>query len=146
METAAEETISEEDLANFHKCQLDPFCRHLRLALDGYLDGTNEGMQSPSFVIAPHLSEGSSGLGSFDKDYYRSRFVVMWLADALMGGKIITVLFRDKPDKLFDAWVYRLAGGEYDLRGWWSKDIDPEGLKKFIGHSQHLIMEGEHAL
>ena len=142
METT--ERITEEDLASFHKCQLDPFCRHLRLALDGYLDNSNQGMQSPSFVIAPHLSEGSSGLGSFDKDYYRSRFVVISIEGALCGGKLLTVLFREKPDKLFCGWIYKLGDGAgYDLRGWWEKPTDKEGLKMFVDRLRGIIMDDE---
>ena len=137
METT--ERITEEDLSSYYAAYSDPFVLHLRKALDNFLAGSQEGMESFEFVTESHFPGRRSGLNAF-KDYLSSKFVVMWLADALMGGKIITVLFRDKPDKLFDAWVYRLAGGEYDFRGWWSKDIDPEGLKKFIGHSHQLIM------
>jgi len=143
METT--EKTSEEDLERYYAAYSDPFVLHLRKSLDNYMTGSSEGMESFEFVTESHLPGRPSGLNAF-KEYLSSKFVVMWLADALMGGKIITVLFRDKPDKLFDAWVYRLAGGEYDLRAWWSKDIDPEGLKKFIGHSQQLIMEDKHAL
>jgi hypothetical protein len=32
------------------------------------------------------------------------------------GGKFIDILFLDKPDKVFLVWVYKLEGGEYEMR------------------------------
>ena len=63
-----------------------------------------------------------------------------------MGGKQIPVVFRSRPDRAFDAWVYRLGGGGYDLRGFSEADIDREGLKGFIDQCKGLVFDDPHAL
>lgn len=140
------EEISRDDLKSYYAAYSDPFVLHLRKALDNYMAGSQEGMESFEFVTQPHLPGRRSGLDAF-KDYFKSKFVVLWLEDALMGGKVVTVLFRDKPDTLIDAWVYRLSGGQFDLRGVWEKtDINKEGLKEWTKHHRDLVFDDPHAL
>jgi len=140
------EEISKEDLSSYYAAYSDPFVLHLRKALDNYMAGSSEGMESFEFVTQPHLPGRPSGLNAF-KEYFKSKFVVFWLEDAPGGGRTVSVIFRDHPDTLIDAWVYRLSGGQYDLRGFWKADIDKEGLKEWSKRHRDLVFEDqEHVL
>ena len=110
---------------------------HVRKALNGYLAGTNEGLSDPDDV----------GLDSFSKDYYRSKFVVVWFDNSIAGGKDISILFQDKPDKLFTAWVYKTAVGEYELRGFWqSSTYTDEKLQELNKRFKTYLEDKDHAL
>jgi len=117
--TKAEPIVfTQEQLNDYYQTTKNPFVLHIRKALNGYLSGTNVGMDSPDLVIEKDEIDGSpTGLSSFDKDYYKSKFIVFMMNDSIAGGKFIRIIFQDKPDKVFIAWVYKLAGGEYDFRG-----------------------------
>jgi len=118
IDSAEEITLSGEELKQYYASYKDPFALHIRKALNGYLAGTNEGMESPDFAIEKGDLNGTPyGLAAFDKEYYQSKFVVLAIDDALYGGKDVLIIFQDKPDKIFTAWVYKLSDGEYDFRG-----------------------------
>ena len=99
----------------------DPYLQHLRLALDGYLAGTNNGIKLPEFVVKQGKTSENQilGLSSFDKSYYESEFTVIKIEDGPSYGKILTIFFENKPDKIFDCWIYQDENGYYDLRGFW---------------------------
>ncbi|HPD45212.1 MAG TPA: hypothetical protein PK131_03475 [Candidatus Woesebacteria bacterium] len=97
----------------------DPYFKHIRRALDGYLNGTNDGISLPTFVVNPSTDSNGKmfGLASFNRLYYTSDFTVLKVENAKPYGKIITIFFDKMPDKIFDCWVLKSAKGEYDLRG-----------------------------
>lgn len=99
----------------------DPYLQHLRVALDGYLAGTNNGIKLPEFVVKSGKTNENQilGLSSFDKTYYQSEFTVIKIEDGPSYGKILTIFFEKKPDKIFDCWIYKDENGYYDLRGFW---------------------------
>ena len=105
----------------------DPYVLHLRKALNGYLDGINVGINSTGFIIRCE-GRNPSGLDCFSKEYFRSKFVVVRVSKALGGGKLVSIIFQDKPDKLFVGWVYKYSGNMgFDLRGFWqSSGYDKE--------------------
>ena len=112
------ENFSEEDLEQYYAVYEDPYVKHVRVALNGYLNGSNEGMSVPEMVIETgKVNNAASGLSSFSKDYYQSKFIVFTINDSLAGGREMNIIFQDKPDKVFYVWVYQVASGEYDLRG-----------------------------
>ena len=114
--------FAEEQLESYYSSYINPYVTHARKALDGYLDGSNYGMGVPELVIDPEQKTDKViyGLGSFDKDYYQGKFIVYIINDSIAGGKEISIIFQDKPDKLFTAWVYKFSGEEgYDLKGFW---------------------------
>lgn len=69
----------------------------------------NEYLKSPTNT--------SNGLNDYSKSYYNSPFVVYEENNSLAGGKQLEIIFVDKPDKMFTAWVYKLATGDYELKG-----------------------------
>jgi len=142
------EGISEEDLASYFAAYSDPFVLHLRKALDGYLNGTNEGIDNPEFTIGAHLQDDRpSGLNAF-KEYLKSpRFIVVWLENAPAGGRIVSITAQDDPTKVLDCWVYRLADGSYTLRGIWQNlYFDEEKMKVMREMFQDQLADQEHAL
>ena len=111
---AAEDVINannEEELYD------NPYIKHLRVAFDGYLDGTNNGVEEGTKDKMKLDSGIKCGLDSFDKSYYKSRFSVVKVERNDYGGIQAYIAFIDKPDIMFWAWVYQYAGGEYVLRG-----------------------------
>jgi len=79
---------------------------YLRSLFTDYLSGetrqTDEGDRPGEFAL----------LDKWDRSYYPSKFYVLLIESAPIGGSLISILFQDKPDKIFVAWVYRLAGGD----------------------------------
>lgn len=134
--------FTQEQLNDYYQTTKNPFVLHIRKALNGYLNGTNVGMDSPDLVIEKDEIDGSpTGLSSFDKDYYKSKFVVFMMNDSIAGGKFIRIIFQDKPDKVFIAWVYKLAGGEYDFRGFSQDSTYTEEKMKEIQVLYKTILE-----
>jgi len=162
---SAEEEIEEleftrEQLEGYYEVYKNPYVLHIRKALNAYLNGTNEGISFPESVINAQVLEETSldsgaesadltpaGLDSFSKDYYRSKFIVFAINDGIMGGKIINIIFQDKPDKLFNAWIYQRAGGDYDLRGFWQNmTFTGEKMEKTVKLYKRYLEDKEHAL
>jgi len=98
----------------------NPFVTHIRTALNNYLSGSGIGIEDKAlddFDIEP--DDTTCGLNSFDKSYYKSKFIVFRASDNEYGGVQTYVVFVDKPDTLFWVWTYLYAGegDEYVLRG-----------------------------
>lgn len=144
--------LEPEQLENYYKIYEDPFVIHLRKSLNGYLDGSNYGIESPKVVIESRKEENYlHGLSSFSKDYYKSKFIVFTINDSIVGGKEITIIFQDKPDKLFWAWVYKLASNTdkdaFDLRAF-AQDLrySEEKMQEIQIIYKVFLEDREHAL
>lgn len=118
----SQELISPEELKQYYKVYSDPYVLHIRKSLDNYLSGRNEGISPVAIKPLKDDEKKMFGLDSFDKSYYVSKFIVFAVKDSIGGGKIVTIIFQDKPDKLFNVWVYKLGGGGYELRGFWQNE------------------------
>ena len=141
-------SFTPEQLQQYYATYQDPYVIALRTALNGYLDGTNKGMDSPQLVIKSSKRDGYlDGFSSFSKDYYKGRFIVYAIGDSAAGGKDIAIIFQDKPDMLFRAWVYQLANGRYDLRGF-SQDLSytSEKMLEIQKEYKSLLTERNHSL
>ncbi|MCX6723381.1 MAG: hypothetical protein NT094_04965, partial [Candidatus Staskawiczbacteria bacterium] len=72
-----------------------PYVKHIRIALNGYLDGTNNGVEK----MALSTTEGMNcGLNNFDKAYYQSKFIIYDASDDDYGGVQADIVFINKPD------------------------------------------------
>lgn len=82
------------------------FIRHIRIFLDGYLRGDNEGIEEDA--ISGKLMKGSEqcGLANFDRNLYKSKFFLFSAEPGMLGGWVADIVFVDKPDTLFFAWIY----------------------------------------
>lgn len=95
----------------------NPYIKHIRTALNGYLDGTMNGVEEGTSEKSELDSGYRCGLDSFDKAYYKSEFTVLKVEKNDYGGVVAYIAFLNKPDTIFWSWVYQYAGGEYILRG-----------------------------
>jgi hypothetical protein len=111
--------------------------------MDGYLAGK----EMPDLTIDKNDLDGApSGLADFDKEYYQSKFAVLAIDNALPGGKDVLIIFQDKPDKIFTAWVYKLADGKYDFRGFWENDEATKKIDLVLKVFGKYIFDREHSL
>ena len=111
--------FSQEETGKWNEVYKDPFVQHIRVAINGYLDGSNTGISDPELVINPLPTDKDhrTGLSTF-RSYFKGKFIVLSIAGSPNGGKEITILFQNRPDKAFWVWVYHAAGTDiYDLRG-----------------------------
>ncbi|MFH1365929.1 MAG: hypothetical protein ABIG99_00850 [Patescibacteria group bacterium] len=131
------ENPTEEEIYN------SDYIKHIRVALDRYL-------KDPKSEVDASLSEpldsgNECGLGSFDKSYYKSKFIVFFAQDNDYGG-VQTYLFSiDKPDILFWAWVYK-AGEEYQLRAFCESGSMFENKTQFEDFAKGMIKSSKYSL
>lgn len=146
--TSEEIVFTDEQLQQYYAVYDDPFVKHVRVGLNGYLDGSNSGMLDPSFTIESREGDGmTAGLESFDRAYYQGKFIVFALNDHLGGGKEVDLMFQDKPDRMFGAWVYNIGDDTYDLRGFWQKsDYTPEVMEEIRKDYGRYLADKEHAI
>ena len=143
--------LTEEQLQEYFRVYEDPFVVTLRKGLNGYLDGTNEGTDDPEFLINGLGDNSNSGLAAFGKDYYKSKFVVLYIDYSPVGGKNIHIIFQDKPDKKFWAWVYdnHIEDGSYDrynLRGFQEFPLTEQEIQVMLTTYKEFIEDKEHSL
>jgi len=145
--------FAEEDFQNYYTVYENSYVLHLRKALNGYLSGTNEGVDMPESTIKGYRdSDYKNGLASFPKDYYKSKFTVLYITDSIAGGKNIDIVFQDKPDKIFRAWVYRFHDEDnnntpgYDLRAFSEAPMSPESEVIHLKQYRNFILDKEHSL
>ena len=139
---------NQNDLEQYYKVYDNPFVKHIRVALDGYLEGTNKGVDDPETAITTSEVNGAkAGLASFDKSYYRSKFIVYSINDNIAGGKEINIIFQDKPDKIFWVWIYQIANSKYDLRGFAENNkFSSEEIDRIVLEYKTLIEDREHSI
>ena len=148
LDLISEETFSEQELELYKSSLSDPYVTHVRKVFDGYLDGSNFGMDAAEIVIESK-TDGDIiyGLSSFEKTYYKSKFTVWQIDQFLGGGKEITLIPQDKPEKIFHAWVYKLDGEEkYDLRAFWEDTKSSKGIKILLKAYGKYILDKEYGI
>jgi len=139
-----------EDLQSYYNIYQAPSVLHLRKALNSYLDGTNIGMEGGAVIEKRIIESTLTGLDAFDRMYYKSKFIVLSIEPYNYGGELITIIFQDKPDKIFQAWVYwnQENPGYYDFRGFWQVEITDEAMNELVDSPQlkAAIQDKEHAI
>ena len=136
--------MTAEQRSTYERGLRDPYILHVRKALNGYLKGINVDDICEVCVVKIKCGGIPSSLDCFSKDYFRSKFWVYWGEDAPGGGKMFSIIFQDKPDKLFVAWVYPYRGtGSFDLRGFWQQpDFDEEAMEAIVKVFKILQLPG----
>lgn len=122
----------------------NPYILHIRTALNGYLDGTNNGIEAGEMNAI--VKEDNCGLDGFNRSYYKSKFIVASAEKSDYGGVQAHIVFIDKPDTMFWAWVYKYVGGEYVLRAFCTDEIRPELQEEFPKTVQKWITDSRHSL
>ncbi|MCL4354058.1 hypothetical protein M1349_01135 [Patescibacteria group bacterium] len=139
---------SSENIQTYYDVYKNPFVLYLRKAINAYTNNDSLAANLTISAVRKEKMDGViSGLDSFDRNYYKSKFVVLTINDSVSGGKDIQILFQDKPDRIFYAWVYKLSNGDYELRGFNSKEnFDREALDKVVSEQRSLILDKKHSL
>jgi hypothetical protein len=130
-------------LKEYHSLYQDPFVLQVRRSLDRYLRGEFRGLEWAP-VVKGILGDGTDGLGSFDKSYYKSKFIVIQTEGFLGGGKTVSIVFIDRPDRMFDVWIYRLASGSYEMRAFSQDNSFVAKEIQFV--YRNLLADKKHAL
>jgi hypothetical protein len=108
--------------------------RYLRTTFDAYLKGTA-------------ATDEREILEKWDKAYFRSKFVVLSRDANTFGGSLITILFEDRPDKVFVAWVYpEGASKRLTLRGLHLANFTAEDVKRINVRYKAIIEDKKHAM
>lgn len=135
-EAVKEAEFTKEQLEQYYKVYKNPFVKHVRKALNSCLDGDCKGYATLGQETEQYL------------EYFKSKFVVLSINKALMGGQDMIIIFQDKPDKVFYAWVYKLAGEEdedtYELRVF--QEYDKLNAKTVVKQFGKFINDRQHAL
>jgi hypothetical protein len=113
----------------------NPDVRYLRTLFDNYLNksgGTEEERQQ---------------LNKWNKDYFRSKFMVMSRENNTFGGTLITILFQERPDKVFMVRVYPQGSNkELTLRKFDLGNFSAEDIKRIQIRYKRLIEDKVHAM
>jgi hypothetical protein len=102
--------FTDEELKYLNGIEKEPAVKSIRTAIDSYLN-KNERNEIEKVTS----KEENCGLDKFD-EYIKGKYVAFQAEDGKYGGSIIRIVFPAKPDKIFEVWVYELAGGPYELR------------------------------
>lgn len=133
-----EEGLTEDQIEEYRLVYESPFVVALRTAIDDYLSGNEDSEYLTEMAVEESEEDDRLlGLDSFDEEYYQGKFVVLTMNDGPAGGKYLNIFFQDKPDEIFSAWVYDLAGGGHELRSFssakGSEEEDIEKLRETLG-------------
>jgi len=110
--------FSQEELEGYYRAYENPYVLATRKALNSYLYGDIDSLDRDIAIEKGEDNNGAlTGLDSFDKSYYKSKFVVFAINNSISGGQMISIIFKDKPDKVFLAWIYDVGNeGNYQMR------------------------------
>lgn len=136
------------NIEDYYKVYKNPTVLYLRKALNAFLSNDSSDINISNVAVEKDSRDGIiSGLDSFDKEYYKSKFIVLTINKSISGGVDIQILFQDKPDRIFYAWIYQLADGNFELRGFNSKEeMKPEAMKAIQTEYKTFLEDKEHAL
>lgn len=130
-----EAQFTSEQLDHYYLVYKNPDVRYLRTVFDSYLNSSGSAEQ------------GRELLSKWSKLYFRSKFMVLSREDNTFGGTLITILFQDRPDKVFVAWVYPEGDAKkLTLRKFDVGDFGEEGLRRIKVRYKELIEDKVHAM
>ena len=130
-----EAQFTNEQLEQYYLVYGNPDVRYLRSLFDGYPKGSGG------------TEEERQILNKWDKVYFRSKFIVMSRDANAFGGTLITILFQDRPDKAFVAWVYPEDGNKkLTLRKLEAGDFSQEDIRRINVRYRKLIADKVHAM
>ena len=127
-----EVNFTPEELKEYYKVYDAPDVKYLRIVFNAYLAGTR-GKEKEYEVLR-----------GFDKEYYKSKFIVLAVNGGILGGNFITIMFQDRPDKAFKAWVYKR--GKYELRAFEPAKFSEDVVKRIQVRYRKFLQDKKHAM
>lgn len=86
-------------------------------------------------------------LDKWNKEYFRSRFIVLSRDGNTFGGTLITILFQDRPNKVFVAWVYPEGTNKnLTLKGFDAGDFNDEDIRRIKIRYKKIMEDKSHAM
>jgi hypothetical protein len=132
---AEEAHFTPEQMKEYYRVYKNADVHYLRKVFDAYLRG------------AGVREDESKWLSQWDKDYYRSKFVVLSREDNPFGGTLITIMFQDRPDKVFVAWVYPEGGQrKLALRRFELDQFSEEDIRNMRTRYRRFLEDKAHAM
>jgi hypothetical protein len=130
-----EAKFTAEQLEQYYLVYKNPDVRYLRTLFDAYLNKTGG------------TEEERQLLDKWNKDYVRSKFIVLSRDRNTFGGTFITILFQDRADKVFMAWVYPEGSNQQlTLRALRVSDFSDEDIRRIKIRYKKLIADKTHAM
>ena len=130
-----EAQFTQEELEQYYLVYKNSDVRYLRTLFDAYLKNSGGTEQE------------RLQLDKWNKDYFRSTFMVMSQNDNTFGGTLITILFQDLPDKVFVAWVYPEGSNKkLVLRKFDAGDFSNEDTRRIKVRYKKLLEDKVHAI
>lgn len=134
----------EEEIKYDEEIRSNEFVKYLRRSLDDYSNNEyipcNDTCKFYGLYQGQHFEDSAYSTyfktNIIDLEYLKSKFIVLQTDIAPGGGSSILILFKNRPDKVFYAWVYSNDGKYFDLRGfeeYFSDDLtrtDIENIQK----------------
>ncbi len=138
---------SKEAVEGYYRIYENPMVKYIRTALNAYVQGDPQNVIPQATKEKDEDSNYKYGLDSFDKEYYKSKFVVILKEDFPYGGNQFTIMFQDRPDTFFVAWVYEKSDKSYELRGFSSaKKQSQEDINKVNTEFKDFLLDKVHSL
>jgi hypothetical protein len=86
-------------------------------------------------------------LDKWNKEYFRGKFIVLSRTGNTFGGTLLTILFQDRPDKVFVAWVYpEGTDKKLRLRAFDLGDFNDEDVRRIKVRYKKLIDDKTHVM
>lgn len=134
--------LTEKDKQIYIDTYQDPQVIFLRKALDAYVNDQPGQLIASQAIKKAHDDSYTLGLDSFEKDYFKSKFIITNVSDEVDGGKVIQIISIEKPDRLFNARINKISEGKYELSGFGSLDtIGKEVLSRSHEYFKPLFVD-----
>jgi hypothetical protein len=127
------ESITPDQWHQYHALYKTSEARYLRSLFNDYLAGesvTGDGNNQLAEENGRERAYEFSLLDKFDKSYYKSKFILYWFGKALGGGYQISIIFLDKPDRMFNAFVRTYPDGGSVMYGFDSANVTEDQMTK----------------
>jgi hypothetical protein len=130
-----EAQFTPEQLEQYYFVYKNPDVRYLITLFDAYLKNSGGTEQERPAV------------DKWNKEYFRSKFIVLSRTGNTFGGTLITVLFLDRPDKVFVAWVYPEGEDKkLTLKAFDAGDFSDEDVRRIKIRYKKIIEDKTHAM
>ena len=124
-----------EELEDYYLVYANADVHYLRTVFDAYLRH------------APGKDAEFALLKKWNSEYYKSKFAVLSRDENPFGGALITLIFQDKPDKVFVAWVYpEGAKAKLNLRAFELGKFNDEDVRRIRVRYKAMLEDKKHAM
>ncbi len=140
--------LTKRELEEYYRIYQDPYVMHIRNSLNEYLKLGKETSGIEKVAVEKATKDDLEyGLQSFNREYYKSKFVVIetYIQSDIL--KVITIVFQNKPDRYFITAVRATGNQSYTLENFFSpKSFSTDDTKSMYERYGELILDTKHSL